>query len=62
LIEHLITYTCDACGFKAEERYPHPAPALGHAAILRYPEIPVGWQVLQGRLICGVHRITVEVT
>lgn len=63
MIEHVLIYTCDVCGAKTEERHMHPLPVLGSNAILRYPEIPPGgWQEIQGRLICSLHKITIEVT
>jgi len=62
MIEHVILYTCDICGGKEEQRHSHPLPVLGYSPTLRYPEIPTGWQEIQGRLICSVHLIKVAVT
>jgi len=46
-----VTYTCDYCGLKA---------VVGAEPESMAP-LPGGWHLLDGKHVCQVHRISVEV-
>ena len=49
-------------GAQAKERTTQPVPyPLAPPAALRFACPPETWQVIQGRLICNAHTLTVEV-
>ena len=49
-------YRCAECG--AEERTVHPHARM---QLMMLPCPPVGWTVVNGRVFCPIHELTVDV-